>query len=164
MYSSRGRAVAMLVFLARAARTGLVAPDLAIGRLLLRRFADKRFGGIRAGSAENRLDDLRNGGAGGSKRSVDCAAQIRRWSIIPGNLDRIHRRRPFEGDFDAAQLRRRRLPQMFDQFAEKLEGLCLIFVQGVALGHTAPADNLAQMIERHEMLAPQMVESLQNDL
>ncbi len=47
---------------------------------------------------------------------------------------------------------------------EQFESLGFIFVQRVALGHAAPADDLPQMIERHKMLAPKMVEGLKDDL
>src|ERR1700730_7366295 len=62
--SSRGRAVAMLILLAGPAGTSLLAPHFPIDRPLLRRLADKRFGGIRPGRAENRLGGSRNGGGG----------------------------------------------------------------------------------------------------
>ena len=47
---------------------------------------------------------------------------------------------------------------------KQLEGLGLVLVQRIALRHAAPADHLAQMVERDEMLAPEMVEHLQDDL
>ena len=62
------------------------------------------------------------------------------------------------------QLRCRDLAQTRDQLVEQLEGFGLIFVQRIALRHAAPADHLAQMVERDEMLAPQMIERLQDDL
>src|SRR5450631_857060 len=121
-HSSRGGAVAMLVFLAGAARAGLVAADLPMDGPRLRRLADKRFDGFRAGGAETRLGGLRAKGARAREAGIDRATW-RGQRIGIGNLESIHRRRPFEGDLDTAQLRRRRLPQLFDQFAEKLEGL-----------------------------------------
>ena len=51
-----------------------------------------------------------------------------------------------------------------DQAVEQLEGLGLVFVERVALGIAAPADDLAKMVERDEMLAPEMVERLQQHL
>ena len=46
---------------------------------------------------------------------------------------------------------------------EQREALALVFVQRVALAVAAQADDLAQMVERDEMLAPEMVEGLQQD-
>src|ERR1700730_19357023 len=79
--SSRGRAVAMLIFLAGAAGTRLVAPHFAIDRPLLRRLADKRFGGIRPGRAENRLGGSRNGGGGGRRGTMGAGrrGRVKRW-------------------------------------------------------------------------------------
>ena len=56
------------------------------------------------------------------------------------------------------------LAQVPDQAVEELEGLGLVLVQRVALGVAAPADHLAEVIEGDEMLAPEMVEALQQDL
>ena len=44
---------------------------------------------------------------------------------------------------------------------EQHEGLALVLVQRIALAVAAEADHLAQVLERDEMLAPQMVERLQ---
>ena len=44
---------------------------------------------------------------------------------------------------------------------EQREGLALIFVERVALGVAAQADGLAQMLQHDEMLAPELVERLQ---
>ena len=46
---------------------------------------------------------------------------------------------------------------------EQLEGFRLVLVQRIALAVAAQADDLAQMVEHDEMLAPQMVERLQQD-
>src|ERR1700704_3274888 len=62
--SSRGRAMTMFIFPARAAGTRLVASHLAIDRPLVWGVADKRFGGIRPGRAENRLGESGKGGGG----------------------------------------------------------------------------------------------------
>lgn len=56
------------------------------------------------------------------------------------------------------------LAQMPDQPVEQLEGLLLVLLQRVALGEAAPADHLAEMVERDQMLAPEMVERLQQNL
>src|ERR1700730_13170446 len=58
----RGRAMTMFIFPARAAGTRLGAPHFAIDCPLLRRLADKRFGGIRPGRGENRSGGPGNGG------------------------------------------------------------------------------------------------------
>ncbi len=51
-----------------------------------------------------------------------------------------------------------------DQVLEELEALRLVFVERIALRVAAEADHRAQMVERREMLAPQMVERLQQHL
>ena len=45
----------------------------------------------------------------------------------------------------------------------RLEGFLLIFVQRVALRAAAPADDLAQVIECHQVVAPEAVDRLQRD-
>ena len=80
----------------------------------------------------------------------------------------LHRRRRrlglLEPHFDPRHLGDDRFMPLRDQLAEQLEGLGLVLVQRIALRHAAPADHLTQMIERDEMLAPQMIERLQDDL
>ncbi len=41
-----------------------------------------------------------------------------------------------------------------DQLAEQVESFGLVLVQGIALRHAAPADDLAEVIERNQMVAP----------
>ena len=81
---------------------------------------------------------------------------------------KLHRRRRrlgfLEPHFDPRHLRDDRLMPLRDQLSEKFERLGLVFVQRIALGHAAPADDLTQMVEGHEMLAPQMIERLQDHL
>ena len=69
-------------------------------------------------------------------------------------------RRPV-GNLDPHQLRGRHLAQPGDHRLEELEALGLVFVQRVALAIAAQADDLAQMVERDDMLAPELVEGLQ---
>ena len=79
----------------------------------------------------------------------------------------LHRRRRLgllEPHFDPRHLPDDSLMPLGDQFPEKFEGFGLVLVQRISLGHAAPADDLTQMIEGHEMLAPEMIERLQNDL
>ena len=54
--------------------------------------------------------------------------------------------------------------QPVQQALEQLEALGLVFVQRVALGVAAEADDAAQMVERHQMLAPVLVDGLQQHL
>ena len=72
--------------------------------------------------------------------------------------------RLLEHHLDAHELARHLLAQMADEVVEELERLRLVLVQRIALGIAAPADDLAQVVEGHEMLAPEMVEALQQDL
>ncbi len=82
---------------------------------------------------------------------------------------REHRRqrcglRLLEDDLDAHELARDLLAQVADEAVEELERLRLVLVQRIALRIAAPADDLAQVVEGDEVLAPEMVEALQQDL
>ena len=150
-------AVAVLVLLARAAGAGLVAADLAPGRGIvrvdLRRAARRPF---RAGCeqaaarglgvvdlvlAGERIDVGRlaasptssSGTSGGGRWTISTRIS---WPVTASRRRAEHR-------------------------LEELEGLGLVLVQRVALGVAAEADHLAQMVERDQMLAPEMVERLQ---
>ena len=59
------------------------------------------------------------------------------------------------------QLAGHRFAQARQHVLEQGEALALVLVQRIALAVAAEADDLAQMLERDEMLAPQMVERLQ---
>ena len=48
-----------------------------------------------------------------------------------------------------------------DEAVEELESLVLVLVERIALRHAAPADDLPQMVEHDEVLAPQMIQRLQ---
>jgi len=52
---------------------------------------------------------------------------------------------------------------MSDHRLEQAEGLRLVFLQWIALAIAAQADHLAQMVEHDQMLAPQMIQRLQQD-
>ena len=65
--------------------------------------------------------------------------------------------------FDSHQLGRDRLTQIGQHGLEQLEGLGLVFVERVALRITAESDHRAEMIKIDEVLAPQMVECLQQN-
>ena len=66
-------------------------------------------------------------------------------------------------DLDPHQLRGDRFAQALAHRLEQIEGFGLVLVERIALAVTAQPDHLAQMIEHHQMLAPQMVERLQQD-
>ena len=53
---------------------------------------------------------------------------------------------------------------LHDQLLEQLERFRLVLVERIALRHAAPADDLAQVVERDEVFAPQVVERLQDHL
>ena len=84
-------------------------------------------------------------------------------------MARFHRRqfglrRRLEHHLDPHQLTRHLLAQIADQPVKQLERLLLVLVQRIALRKAAPANHLPQMVERHEMLAPQMIQRLQQNL
>ena len=66
-------------------------------------------------------------------------------------------------ELDAHELGGDRLAQIAEHGLEQLEGLGLVLVQRVALGIAAEADHRAQVVEIDQVLAPQMVERLQQD-
>ena len=108
----------------------------------------------------------RSAAGGGHQRGVG-----ERHLVLAGigiELVRFHRRQCRllifrRHDFDAHQLRRHRLAQMRDHRLEQAEGFRLVFLQRIALAVAAQADHLTQMIEHHQMLAPQMIQRLQQD-
>ena len=53
------------------------------------------------------------------------------------------------------------LAQVGQHGLEQVEALGLVLVERIALAVAAEADHLAQMLERDEMLAPEMIERLQ---
>ena len=74
----------------------------------------------------------------------------------------IERRNVFlPRELDMHELAGHRLAQAREHVLEQREALALIFVQRVALAVAAQADDLAQMLERDEMLAPEMIQGLQ---
>ena len=60
---------------------------------------------------------------------------------------------------DMHELAGHRLAQARQHVLEQREALALIFVQRVALAIAAQANDLAEMLERDEMLAPQMIQA-----
>ena len=74
------------------------------------------------------------------------------------------RRRLLVHDLDARELLGHLLAQGRDEAVEELERLRLVLVEGIALGEAAPADHLAQVVEGDEVLAPEMVEGLEQHL
>src|SRR5665213_4202787 len=148
-------AVAMLEFLARAAGAYLIAADFAPTR------------GI-AGIALSLRSALRRAAITGEHRR-----QRRRYLVIAGRridfvglhvrqLALLFRRRLLH-DLDAHQLRGDLLAQTRHHGLEQAEGLGLVFVERIALAVAAQADHLAQMFQHDQMLAPEMVDGLQQD-
>ncbi len=77
-------------------------------------------------------------------------------------LGRLERRHVLLlGKLDMHQLAGDRLAQARQHVLEQGEALVLVLVQRIALAVAAQADHLAEMLERHEMLAPQPIERLQ---
>ena len=76
-------------------------------------------------------------------------------------LRRLERRRlVLLGKLDMHQLAGHGFAQARQHQLEQGEALALIFVERIALAVTAQSDHLTKMLERDEMLAPQMVERL----
>ena len=146
--------MAVLVFLAGAARAKLVAADLApargIGRIARR--GARRRGSIAARRTEVHVDRGEFVFAG---RGVDVV-RLHEGQVLLFGRRLLH-------DLHAHQLGGDRLAQILAHRFEQVEGFRLVFVQGVALAIAAQPDHIAQMIEHHEMLAPEMVERLQQD-
>jgi hypothetical protein len=57
-------------------------------------------------------------------------------------------------ELDAHELGRDRLAQVVEQAGEELEGLGLVFLQRIALGVAAEADDRTQVVEVDDVLAP----------
>jgi hypothetical protein len=55
------------------------------------------------------------------------------------------------------------VPVALGRDLNRLEGLALVLVQRIALAVGAQADALAQMVEREQVLLPEVVERLQQD-
>ncbi len=66
-------------------------------------------------------------------------------------------------DFEMAHLGGDQLAQIGQQQREQLERFLLVFIERIALGQATPANHLGKVIERHQMLAPQPVDRLQNE-
>ena len=147
-------AVAVLELLARAARAGLVPADPSPGGGVLRiAFGDRDCG--------------RRGREADRDRLVDRAERefvLARRRIEMLELHRRRRLRLLEAHLDARHLGDDRFVPLRDQLLEEFERLGLVLVERIALGHAAPADHLPQMVERHQMLAPQVIERLQDHL
>jgi len=62
-------------------------------------------------------------------------------------------RRLIRRQLDMHELSRHGLAQAGKHLLEQGEAFALVLVQGIALAIAAQADNLAQMLKRHEMLA-----------
>ena len=152
--SSGEAAVAVLELLARAAGAGRVALDLAPGRGIVgvdlgaRRRARSAPAGRRPPASGSLISFSPVSGSIWVSSSV---ARSSSGTSGGGALD----------DLDPHQLRRHRLAEAAEHRLEQLEGLGLVLVERIALGVAAEADHLAEMVERDQMLAPEMVERLQ---
>ena len=84
------------------------------------------------------------------------------WASHLRQLDRLQRRLLLgRRQLDVHQLAGDGLAQAGQHGLEQHERLALVLVQRIALAVGAEADHLAQVLERDEVLAPQMVERLQ---
>src|SRR5258706_1728189 len=147
-------AVAVLVFLARAARTGIVAahllrmPHRRLRLLLGRRLGDRYVAVARV----LRLRFLHSPGARMLRPNVLHVGLVIGLDVILGaNLDRGQR-------LDDLELDR------LDHGAEQLERLALVFLLRVFLRVAAQVDALAQVVECRQVLAPVRIEDLQHDV
>src|SRR5918911_1925340 len=129
----RVAAVAVLVFFSRAARTGLVASDLAPARRIVRL----------ALHGNGCADAVPGEGVGAGARQRKLVLSRRRIDLV-----RLHigqRRRLLFGrwrapDLDAHQLRGDRLAQIGAHGLEQSEGFRLVLVERIALPVAAQAD------------------------
>ncbi len=55
------------------------------------------------------------------------------------------------------------LAQFAQQCLEQSEAFCLVFIQRITLAITAQSDDLPEMLQCHQMFAPQVIERLQED-
>ena len=141
----------VLVFLARAAGASFVAADLAPRRRVLRialgdrRIALRRYGG--------------RGQRGRHSQLVLARVRVEVMRFHVGKLRRFFLRRLLH-DLNEHQLCGNRLAQMRDHRLEQRKGFRFVLIERIALAIAAQADDLAQVIEHHQMLAPEMIESL----
>ena len=99
--------------------------------------------------------------AASSANSSSPGGRIEMMGLHGRKLGGIERRNVFLArELDMHELAGHRLAQARQHVLEQREALALIFVQRVALAIAAQADDLAEMLERDEMLAPQMIEGL----
>src|SRR5512134_2029518 len=147
--------VAMLELLARSARARIVAAHLAHlsdeGRGLAQG-RDLTFGlGLRAGADERLLH---------RRMLVLHVRRGMRLGLEPLDLADLLRRLQIEVGEDARRLQLDRL----EHRAEQLERLALVLLLRILLRVPAQVDPLAQMIECGEVLAPVLVEDLEQDV
>ena len=150
----------MLVFLSRAARTGRVA-------------AHRRFLEVSLGRAlrHRRLRDVerlrRNAREHRAGRGVDVGGVVvtrERVEMLGDEIGQDRRLRRLELDLRAHQQAGHFLADRNEQPLEQQEGLLLIFVDRLLLRIAAQVDDLAERVERRQMLLPMMVEGLDQDL
>ena len=162
-------AVAVLVLLARAARTGLVAADLAIGRA---RTAPPRLGcAARPWTASRRMTAARPARpppariSGSPAPSSGCASACCACSACISRSRRSASSRSICSWVRISILRQRRHRvelHAIEHRREQLEGLALELVAVVLLRVAAQVNALAQVVHRRQMLAPVLVERAQH--
>ena len=148
----------MLVFLARAARTGCIAADRRFNHLATRVTLRKR----RLRNVERR--QVRQNGA---RRRIDVGSIIvarERIEVLGDEVGQHRRRRFFKLHLRTHQDAGHFLADRHQQPLEQQEGLLLILVDRLFLRVAAQVDDLAQRVERREMLLPVMVERLDQNL
>ena len=163
-------AVALLVLAARAAGTGLVAPDLAARRA---RTAPARRAPLpRAGRAPRGAGG-RAGAAAGSARRLPAPSADVRLGVL--RLQRAHQPLAPLGLLaldlllacaprPCASIEATSYFTRSEHGREQLEGLALVLVAIVLLRIAAQVDALAQVVHRRQVLAPVLVELAQHDV
>ena len=141
--------MAVLVFLAAAARAGIVATHARHGQ----RGASGRRGHAACGGLGHALGLAGLGGRGVGHVADALAARL---EVLRGLLDLL-------AGLDAHGHQRARdvVLDHVEQLAEQLEGLALVFLLGLLLAVAAQVNALAQVVERGQVLAPVHVDALQ---
>src|SRR4051794_40652033 len=162
--------MALLVLLAGPAPAGIVAPDLLVvglddrDRVLAGAIAALRHVRRAAGGRLRRRCDRRARRRGlGQRRGLlgaaagvrDAGRRPRRLGLEVGRLD---------GDLDVEDDAGELLPDRVHELAEHLEALVLVGDERVDLGEPAKVDPLAEVVHLVEVLAPAVVDDLQQDL
>src|SRR5215211_414677 len=181
--ASGSGAVALLVLLAGAAPARIVAADLlpvslhpcggvdAVARPSVRGRSGSRGSprGGRPGSGRTDTAPRRRGRLGTLgvvQRGglVLAATRVRDLGRLLRRLEHLGRRGGLDGHLDVVDDPRELLPDRVHQLAEHREALVLVGDEWVDLGEAAQVDPLAQVVHLVEVLAPAVVDDLEQDL